>query len=98
MGTGAVRDLVTCSASRLGPPVSVNGTVVSCTGTDGVSGTLQFVSGYIIDPTQQSYFDLAITPLDYGVVSAIWGSVFCFVLGLYFVSKSVGSVLSVIRR
>lgn len=98
MSSGVVREMVTCSSVVVGPVISVGGTSVGCTRLDGSAGTLQIVSSYSIDPTQQAFFDNASVPLDYSVVSAIWGSVFCFVLGLYLVSKSVGTVLSLIRR
>lgn len=37
-------------------------------------------------------------PFDYSTAGAIWSMAFTFVLGLYLVSKSAGTILSMIRK
>jgi hypothetical protein len=56
------------------------------------------VQGYVLDVSQQSLFEASLAPFDYVVAAAIWGFAFTFVVGLYLVSKSAGTILSAIRN
>lgn len=56
------------------------------------------VQAYLLDPSQQSGMDAALTPFDYGSASAFWGLAFTSVVSLYFISHGIGQVLGMVRR
>lgn len=56
------------------------------------------VQAYLLDPTQQSQMDAALTPFDYGSASALWGVAFTSVVTLYFISHGIGQILGLVRR
>ncbi|MDN2672865.1 hypothetical protein OX459_15790 [Janthinobacterium sp. SUN026] len=58
-------------------------------------GTAQ---AYLIDPSQQGIIEASIGPFDYAQAAGLWSAAFSMVVGLYFVSTAIGSILSMIRR
>ena len=79
-------------------------TIVVCVSSDSTqlpcpSGqALTTVKGYVVDPSQGASFEAQYDPFDYAIAASIWGLAFTFVVGLYLVSKSAGTVLSAIRK
>lgn len=59
---------------------------------------ISVVSGYLLDPSAQTAYEASFASFDYTVAASIWSLAFTFVVGLYLVSKSVGTVLATIRR
>lgn len=86
MATGSVQQLVVCMPSGT--------TQHPC--PDGSS--LTTAQGYVLDPAQQAAFEASVAPFDYAAAAGIFTAAFTFVVALYLVAKSVGLVLSVIRR
>ncbi len=93
-----------CSAS----PVSA-GTVLTFTNnTSGqsfngtVASVVSNVTGSSVNCSQACTITLVSAvdqvPFDYAYAGAIWSMAFCFVLGLYLISKKAGLILDFIRR
>jgi hypothetical protein len=59
---------------------------------------IQAVDAYLIDPDVAASISAQNAPFDYAAASAIWGVAFTFVVALFLVSKSAGTVLQRIRR
>jgi hypothetical protein len=96
MAAGSVQTVVVCSSTG---SVGVGGVGVSC-GTDASGNALYLstVQGYVIDPAYSSYIDSVASSFDYTQAFGFWGVAFTSVVGLYFASKGIGTVLSFIRR
>lgn len=58
---------------------------------------IQAVDAYLINQDSAASIDAQNASFDYAAASAIWGFVFTFVVGLFLVSKSAGTVLQRIR-
>ena len=86
MGVGVERILVVCLPAEVGQGPCPAGTAPAA------------VQGYVIAPAQAANIEAQNQPFDYGVASAIWGFAFTFVVGLYLVSKSAGTILNAIRN
>lgn len=56
------------------------------------------VQAYLLDPSQKNNIDAALEPFNYAFAAGVWSVAFCSVVGLYFVSHSIGLVLGLIRR
>lgn len=56
------------------------------------------MQAYVIDSSQQGIIEASIGPFDYAQAAGLWSAAFSIVVGLYFVSTGVGSVLGLIRR
>jgi hypothetical protein len=92
-----------CSAS----PVSA-GTVLTFSNTTGqsftgtVAAVVNNVTGSSVTCSQACTITLVSAvdqvPFDYAYAGAIWSMAFCFVLGLYLISKKAGLILDFIRR
>jgi hypothetical protein len=87
-------DVVVCDTPASGAQVSVSvsGSAVSCVGSDGTSGTLDVLHLALVDNSAQA------VPFDYAQATGFWGLGFCFVVGLYFVTRGIGAVVEFIRR
>ncbi|WP_254219948.1 hypothetical protein [Burkholderia multivorans] len=59
---------------------------------------LQQVQAYVIDPASASYIDGITVPFDYAAASGFWGTAFCGVVALYFMSRGIGTVVNFVRR
>jgi len=55
------------------------------------------VQGYVLDVSQAATYEAAMAPFDYVYAAGLWSLAFTFVLSLYFVSKSAGTILNFIR-
>ena len=55
------------------------------------------VQGYVLDVAQAANIDASTAPFDYVYAAGLWSLAFTFVLSLYFVSKSTGTILNFIR-
>lgn len=86
MATGAVQTIVVCVPSAFQQSPCPSGHAI---------GTIQ---GYVLDPSQQAAYEASIAPFDYAFAASIWAFSFSFVLGLFLLSKSIGTVLDRIRR
>ncbi len=58
----------------------------------------QKTQAYLMDAAQQSGIEAALGPFDYAYAGGLWALAFSTVVGLYFVSHSIGLVLGFIRR
>lgn len=59
---------------------------------------LTTVRGYVIEPAGAAAIEAQGEPFNYLVATQIWSLAFTFVVGLYLVSKSAGTILNAIRR
>jgi hypothetical protein len=91
---GSIQTIVVCvpatEQAELQPRV--------CPAVGGQSMTPATLQAYLIDPAQQNNLEAAVGPFDYQYAASIWSLAFSMVVGLYFVSVSIGSVLGMIRR
>lgn len=86
MTTGAVQTIVVCVPSSVSQAPCPAGQAVTTT------------QAYMLDASQQASYEASTAPFDYVLASGIWAFAFSFVLGLFLVSKSAGTVLAMIRR
>jgi hypothetical protein len=56
------------------------------------------MQAYLVDPSQQGIIEASMGPFDYAQGGVVWASAFSMVVGMYFVSTAIGSVLGMIRR
>lgn len=96
MAMGASQWVIVCQ------PGASDGNIVgpasSCITPDGQTGKPVAVQSYVLDPAQQNAIEASIGPFDYSLASAFWFTAFSGVVGLYYVSVSIGSLLGFIRR
>lgn len=90
MPTGSVQTIVVCVQSS-------NNTVLAQAPCPS-GNTLTTVNGYVLDVSQQASYEASIAPFDYAFAAGVWAFSFSFVLALFLVSKSFGTVLATIRR
>lgn len=55
------------------------------------------MQGYVIDASQAAAMEAQNAPFDYAYAAGIWSMAFTFVVALYLVSKSAGTILNAIR-
>ncbi|RDU96678.1 hypothetical protein [Trinickia dinghuensis] len=72
--------------------VGISGHSVACTASDGTQGTLGVMHMALVDNSAET------TPFDYTQAAGFWGLAFCFVVGLYFVTRGIGALVEFIRR
>jgi hypothetical protein len=85
-------DTAECVSSLNGStPVAAGGRPISCTTSDGASGSLAIVHLSLVDSTESAAFD-------YGQAFGFWGLAFTSVVALYFVCRGIGTVVDFIRR
>jgi hypothetical protein len=94
MATGTVQTVVVCVTAS--SATSTQQVICPKVGTQFYVPSR--VSGYVIDPSQASFFDMAIEPLDVASVGSVWSVGFSFVLVCFLIGRGVGSVLSLIRK
>lgn len=97
MTIGSVQKAVICIPVTDGSATVSTGACVSIPRTDGIYRAA-VIDAYVIDASQKSQFEAALGAFDYGYAGAMWGVAFTGVVGLYFVSHSIGLVLGMIRR
>lgn len=85
MAAGEVRSIVVCVPSQTTQSPCPSGMAISVS------------EAYLIAPSGAASYEAQTVPFDYAVASAIWGLAFTFVVGLFLVSKSAGTVLQRIR-
>lgn len=86
MTTGAVQTIVVCVPSSFAQAPCPAGQAVTT------------IQAYVLDVSQQASYEASIAPFDYVFAAGIWAFAFSFVLGLFLVSKSMGTILAMIRR
>jgi hypothetical protein len=86
MGIGTVQTIFVC--------VPAGSTQAPC--PTGMA--LSTIQAYIIDPSQADSIEAQNAPFDYAYAGAVWVMAFTFVVGLFLVSKSAGTILSIIRK
>ncbi len=59
---------------------------------------LTTVQGYVLDPNQAGNIEAQNAEFDYAYAAGIWSMAFTFVVGLYLVAKSAGTVMNAIRN
>jgi len=94
MGVGSVQSVVVCIPSS-GATAAQQ---VTCPKVGAQFYVPSKVQAYLIDPSQKNNFDAALEPFNYAYAAGVWSLAFCSVVGLYFVSHSIGLVLGLIRR
>jgi hypothetical protein len=92
---GSVQTVVVC-APVAGPTDAQQ--LAVCPATDGHFFAPINVQAYLVDPSQQGVIEASIGPFDYAQASGVWFAAFSMVVGLYFVSTTIGAVLGLIRR
>lgn len=55
------------------------------------------VQAYLLDPSAQSTIEGALGPFDYTYAAGLWSMAFIFVVGLFLVARSAGTILNFIR-
>lgn len=86
MGTGQIQTVLICVPAELSQ--------APCPAGMGVSTTM----AYVINPDRAASIEAQYAEFDYGHAAAIWTMAFTFVVGLYLVSKSAGTVMNAIRN
>ncbi len=86
MSTGSVQTILVCIASETPQAPCPSGMALAT------------VQGYVLDVSQQASYEASMAPFDYVLAGGLWTFAFTFVVGLFLVSKSAGTVLSMIRR
>lgn len=92
---GSVQSVVVCVP--VAEPASAQQQAV-CPSVNGQNFAPTNMQAYVIDPSQQGMIEASMGPFDYPQGAAIWAAAFSMVVGLYFVSTAIGSVLGMIRR
>lgn len=83
MAVGSLQTILVCSPSAFGQAPCPAGHAVT---------TMQ---AYVLDPSQQAVFE---APFDYVFAAGVWSFAFCFVVGLFLISRSAGTVIDMFRR
>lgn len=86
MATGSNQTIVVCMPSAFAQAPCPAGMAVAT------------VQGYVIDPSQAASIEAQNAPFDYALAAGFWSLGFTFVVGLYLVSKSAGTILNAIRN
>lgn len=86
MTTGAVQTILVCVPSSFAQAPCPAGQAVTT------------IPAYVLDASQQASYEASMAPFDYVFAAGIWAFAFSFVLGLFLVSKSMGTILAMIRR
>ena len=86
MAAGSVQTVLVCVPSQFPQAPCPTGTAVGS------------AKAYLIDESQASSIEAQSAPFDYAYASGLWGLGFTFVVGLFLVSKSAGTILNMIRR
>ena len=91
---GSVQTILLCV-----PKPTQNGQSIDpCLTENGVRMQPAQLSAYVLDASQAQSIDTQFAPFDYVLAAGIWTMAFSFVVGLYLVSKSAGTILSMIRK
>ena len=69
-----------------------------CYAINGVHSAPALVTSYLLTSDQGTSFEAMEVPFDYAQATGFWMLAFTSVLILWFVSKSAGTILSLIRR
>lgn len=85
MATGSIQTILICGAAA--------SSQAPCPEGMGVM-TMQ---GYVVDASQAAGMEAQNVPFDYAYAAGIWSMAFTFVVALYLVSKSAGTILNAIR-
>lgn len=85
MSSGTVQTLLVCVPSWT--------TQAPCPSGHAVAA----VQGYVINADQGASYEAATAPFDYAYAAGLWSLSFSFVVGLYVVSRSAGTILNFIR-
>jgi hypothetical protein len=56
------------------------------------------VEAYVLDASQGSSIEARNAEFDYGYAAGVWSMAFTFVVALYLISKSAGTVVQAIRN
>ncbi|OMW20869.1 hypothetical protein [Burkholderia pseudomallei] len=59
---------------------------------------LQTQQAYVIDPASQPFLDRLAVPFDYTAAGGFFALAFSMVVGIWMVSASAGSILSLVKR
>lgn len=86
MAAGSVQTVLVCVPSQFSQAPCPAGTAITV------------AKAYLIDESQASSVEAQNAPFDYAYASGLWGMGFSFVVGLFLVSKSAGTILNMIRR
>lgn len=96
MAAGASQWVIVCQPGATAG--NIVGPASRCNTPDGQTGFPVAVQSYVLDASQQNAIEASIGPFDYSLAGAFWFTAFSGVVGLYFISVSIGSLLGFIRR
>lgn len=85
MTTGTIQTILVCVPSAFAQAPCPAGQAVT---------TMQ---AYVLDASQQANYEASVAPFDYMYAASLWALAFTFVVGLYLVTKSAGTILNFIR-
>lgn len=86
MSSGSVQTILVCAPSSVEQAPCPSGQAVV------------LIQGYVLDASQQSMYEAVVSPFDYVLAAGIWAFSFTFVIGLFLVARSAGTILNLIRR
>jgi hypothetical protein len=86
MAIGTTQTILVCASSAFAQAPCPAGMAVTT------------IQAYVIDPSQAANIEAQNAPFDYAYASGVWAMAFTFVVGLYLVSKSAGTIVSAIRN
>jgi hypothetical protein len=86
MSIGSIQTIVVCVPSAFAQAPCPTGQAVTT------------IQAYVIDPAQAASVEAQNAPFDYSLAAGMWTLGFTFVVGLYLVTKSAGTILLMIRK
>lgn len=86
MPSGSIQTILVCAPSDV--------TQSPCPTGQGVTSA----QVYVIDPAQAASIDAQNADFDYAYAAGVWSMAFTFVVALYLVSKSAGTIINAIRN
>ena len=96
MSVGTVQNVLLCLPVGPDQSTALDQQVCPSSGTQYFH--IQAQQAYVIDPASQPFLDGLAVPFDYTAAGGFFALSFSMVVGIWMVSASAGSILSLIRR
>lgn len=85
MAVGSIQTILVCGTAASSQAPCPEGMAVT------------MMQAYVIDSSQAASIEAQNAPFDYAYAAGIWSMAFTFVVALYLMSKSAGTILNAIR-
>lgn len=97
--TGTLQKVLTCVDRASGIPPNWMQQACPAYVKNGVVTYQNVVSvdAYLLDPAAQATIEGALGPFDYVYAAGLWSLAFTFVVGLFLIARSAGTILNFIR-